>query len=155
MPMKKQNMASIELSENHRRSISITLQLVDQALCEWDDWAGGKLRSGVMYRQVDTLSPIQKQELQDKIGKVRQLIVHLRDDLDLEPKNVPISQFIIGHASLLWEMLTELNSRRLQAYGKVPEELTRYIDPIGEQLASEMNEIARLFSKPISGAISS
>ena len=35
-------MASIELSENHRRSISITLQLVDQALCEWDDWTNGR-----------------------------------------------------------------------------------------------------------------
>ncbi len=35
--MKKKQMASIELSENHRGSISITLQLVDQALCEWDD----------------------------------------------------------------------------------------------------------------------
>lgn len=148
-------MASIELSENHRRSISITLQLVDQALCEWDDWANGKLRSGVMYRQVDTLSLTQKRELRDKIGKVRQLMVRLRDDLGLEPKNIPVSQFIIGHASLLWEMLTELNSRGLQAYGKVPEELTRYVDPIGEQLAAEMNETARLFSKPITGAITS
>jgi hypothetical protein len=153
--METQKMAPIELGENHRRSISITLQLVDQALCEWDDWARGRVRSGIMYRQVDTLSPIQKQELQDKIGKVRQLIMHLRDDLGLEPKNVPTSQFIIGHASLLWEMLTELNGRSLQAYGKVPGELGRYLNPIGEQLAAEMNEIARLFSKPISGAITS
>jgi hypothetical protein len=113
--MEKKQMAAIELGENHRRSISITLQLVDQALCEWDDWASGRLRSGVMYRQVDTLSPTQKRALQDKIGKVRQLMVRLRDDLGLEPKNVPTSQFITGHASLLWEMLTELNSRSLQA----------------------------------------
>jgi hypothetical protein len=27
---------SMELSDNHRRSISIVLQLVDKALCEWD-----------------------------------------------------------------------------------------------------------------------
>jgi hypothetical protein len=153
--MKKFNMASIELSENHRRSISITLQLVDQALCEWDDWANGRVQSGIMYRQLDTLSPFQKHQLQKKITKVRQLVVRLRDDLGLEPKNIATSHSIIGQASLLWEMLTELSSRGLQGYGKVPDELGHYLDPIGEELAAEMNEIARLFSKPISGAITS
>jgi hypothetical protein len=49
-------MAAIVLGKNHRRSISITLQLVDKALCEWDDWAHGKVRSGVMYQQPETLS---------------------------------------------------------------------------------------------------
>jgi hypothetical protein len=153
MPMNEQKMAPIELSENHRRSVSITLQLVDQALCEWDDWANGRVRSGIMYRQLDTLSAIQKLELQKKVTKVRQPIVRLRDDLDLEPKNVATSQSIIGQASLLWEMLTELNARGLQGYGNAPADLGRYLDPIGEQLCFEVNEIARLFS--ISSAIRS
>jgi hypothetical protein len=139
-------MELIEPGENHRRSISITLQLVDQALCEWDDWANGRLRSGVMYRQTDTLSAIQKQQLKNKIANLRQLIVRLRDDLELETKNIGTSQFITGHASLLWEMLTELNGRALQAYGEVPDELGRYLDPIGEKLAKEINSIASLFS---------
>lgn len=144
--MKKQKMASIELSENHRRSISITLQLVDQALCEWDDWTSGRLQSGVMYRQMDTLSAIQKQQLKDKIANVRQLIVRLRDDLDLEPKNVATARAIGGHASVLWEMLTELNSRGLGGYGRVPEELGRYLDPLGEKLTEQMNAIIALLT---------
>ncbi|PYL53944.1 MAG: hypothetical protein DMF29_07320 [Verrucomicrobia bacterium] len=77
-------MASIELGENHRRSISITLQLVDQALCEWDNWANGRLRSGIIYQQMDTLSVIQKQQIKNKIANVRQLIIRLRDDLGLK-----------------------------------------------------------------------
>ena len=144
--MKKQKMASIELSENHRRSISITLQLVDQALCEWDDWTSGRLQSGVMYRQIDTLSAIQKQQLKDKIANVRQLIVRLRDDLDLEPKHVATAREIGGHASVLWEMLTELNSRGLGGYGTVPEELGRYLDPLGEKLTEQMNAIIALLT---------
>ncbi len=81
-------MKSIELSENHRRSISITLQLVDQALVEWNDWCAAKLRAGVMYEQLDTLSEIQKRDLRCKIDSVRRLIVKLGGDLDLEPKIV-------------------------------------------------------------------
>jgi hypothetical protein len=56
----------IELSENHRRSISITLQLVDKALCEWDDWAKGNVRSGVMFREQDMFSPTKRPDCRKK-----------------------------------------------------------------------------------------
>jgi hypothetical protein len=141
----------IELSENHRRSISITLQLVDKALCEWDDWAKGNVRSGVMFREQDMFSPTQKAGLQEKIAAIRELLVRLRDDLHLESKIAPTSQSIVGHAAVLWEMLTDLNSRGLKGHGKVPENLASYLDPIGETLCEEMNAIAHLFSQPTSG----
>ena len=145
--MKKSTAPAIKLSENHRRSISITLQLVDKALCEWDDWTKGKLRVGVMYHQRDTFSPEQKNELRNKIDRIRQLMTQMRDDLQLDICVIDTAHSMLGQAGLLWEMLAELNGRALQRGGKVPEELTRYLDPIGEQLAAEMNEIARLFSR--------
>ncbi len=140
-------MATIELSENHRRSISITLQLVDKALCEWSDWCDGKIQSGVMFRELDTLADAQKQELRNKIETIRKLIVQVRDDLDLEEKTVRTAHSIVTHASLLWEMLTELNSRGLQAYGAVPEQLDRYLDPIGQQLTDQMSAIGASLSQ--------
>jgi len=149
--MKTSTAAPIELSENHRRSISVTLQLVDKALCEWDDWTKGKLRVGVMYRQRDTFSPQQKNELRNKIDRIRQLLTQIHDDLQLKTRVIDTAQSMLGQAGVLWEMLAELNGRALQRGGKVPEGLTRYLDPIGEQLEAEMNEIARLFSKPVSG----
>ena len=143
-------MATPELSENHRRSVSITLQLVDKALCEWTDWSEGKIQSGVMFRELDTLSDNQKEELRNKIEVIRHLIARLRDDLDLSPKNIATAHSIATHASLLWEMLAELNSRQLQAFGPVPENLGHYLDPIGEQLTAQMSAISGLFSQPTS-----
>jgi len=142
----------IELSDNHRRSISIVLQLVDKALCEWDAWIDRPPQAGVMYQQRDTLSQTQKKRLRQKSSMVRQLILRLRDDLQLEPSRPASSQMIVGQATVLWEMLAELNSRSLQGYGAVPEELARYLDPIGEKLATEMKEIPRLFSRPRAAA---
>ena len=142
-----QTQPQIQLSENHRRSISIILQLVDKALCEWDDWATGNVRSGLMFREDDTFSPTQKVGLREKIAAMRKLLLRLRDDLQLEPKVAPTSQSIVGHAGVLWEMLTDLNSRGLRGHGKVPDELSAYLDPIGETLCEEMNAIARLFSQ--------
>jgi hypothetical protein len=142
------NMPLIALSENHRRSISITLRLVDKTLCEWDDWARGRVRVGVMYRQRNTFSSQQRSQLQNKIANIRQLIARLRDDLQLETSTVGTGQSIVGQAALLWEMLVELNSRSLGGYGKVSEQLASYLDPIGNELAEGMNEIARFFSQP-------
>jgi hypothetical protein len=140
----------IELSENHRRSISITLQLVDKTLCEWDDWANGRTHSGIMYCQRDTFSDAQKNEMRNKIAAIRRLLVQLRDDLGLIPNVVATSQSIVGQAAVLWEMLTELNTRGLQGYGKIPENLASYLDPIGAALGEEMNAIAHAFSQPTS-----
>ena len=62
---------------------------------------------------------------------------------------------VVGQATVLWEMLAELNSRFLEGYGRVPEELAHYLDPIGEKLAAEMNEISIYDgSHPSSEAIS-
>jgi hypothetical protein len=140
----------VKLDGNHRRSISITLQLVDKALCEWNHWSKGQVQSGAMYRQQDTFSPAQKSELNSKIAKIRQLMARLRDDLQLEVSVVATTQSMVGQAALLWEMLIELDSRSLQGYGKVPDELAHYLNPIAKQLGAEMNEISRMFSRPAS-----
>jgi hypothetical protein len=141
----------IELSENHRRSVSITLQLVDKTLCQWDDWTNGHVRSGVMYSEQDTFSAAQKDELRNKIAKIRQLMTRMHTDLRLEAAAPATSQSIVGQSALLWEMLVELNSHSLGGYGKVSGQLATYLDPIGTKLAEEVNEIARLFSQPASG----
>jgi hypothetical protein len=114
----------IELSDNHRRSISIVLQLVDKALCEWAAWIDRPPQAGVMYQQQDTLSPTQKKRLRQKSSMVRQRILRLRDDLQLKPSRPASSQLIVGQATVLGEMLAELNSRSLEGYGRVPEEFS-------------------------------
>ena len=150
--MKKSTSRSIKLSDNHRRSISIVLQLVDKALCEWDVWIDRPPPAGVIYQQQDTLSPAQKKGLRQKMFVVRELILRLRDDFQLDASRPATSQMIAGQATILWEMLAELNSRSLEAYGRVPEELACYLDPIGEKLAAEMNGISLTFSRRLSTA---
>jgi hypothetical protein len=145
--VKESTRQTIELSDNHRRSILIILQLVDKALCEWDGWARGEVPSGTMYQQQDTLSLAQKRDLSSKIARVRHLIIRLRDDLQLGPSLVTTPQLIVGQATVLWEMLADLNSRFLRGYGEVPEDFARYLDPLGEKLTSQMNAIAGMFSQ--------
>lgn len=145
--MKEKTSQSLQVSANHRRSISSVLQLVDKALCEWDAWIDRPPQPAVMYQQRDTLSVPQKKRLRQKISIVRELILQIREDLHLEPSRPAASQLVVGQATVLWEMLAELNGRSLQGYGQVPEELVRYLDPIGEKLTAEMSEISLMFSR--------
>jgi hypothetical protein len=102
---------------------------------------------GPMYQQRDTLSAAQKIKLRQKIAEVRKTISRVRDDLKLEADSPLTAQLIGGEATVLWEMLAELNSRSLGGYGPVPDALASYIDPVGKELAETMNEIARLCSQ--------
>jgi hypothetical protein len=135
-----------ELKENHRRSISISLQLLDKQLCQWEEWLEGHVAPGVMYQQQNALSVRQKSQLRDRIADLRRRMIRLRDDFQLAPVKPRTTQLIVGQATVLWEMLAELNSRSLQGYGAVPDELARYLDPIGEKLAAAMHEISLMFS---------
>ena len=135
-----------KLSENHRRSISISLRLLDKSLCQWEQWAKGKVSSGVMYQQRDTLSRSQKTTLLRSIAEVRKPITRIRDDLQLEPETPSTPRLIVGQATVLWEMLAELNGGSLQGYGQVSRELANYIDPKGRKLSDAVNQIAALCS---------
>jgi hypothetical protein len=138
------------VSENHQRSISTSLHLLDKQLCQWEQWIDSPPAPGVMYQQQDTLSANQKQELRRRIVRLRQEIQRARDDLKLEPSKPSTAGLMVGQANILWEMLAELNSSSLRGYGEVSAELAQYLDPLGETLTQQMYEITALFSQPIS-----
>ena len=137
----------VELSENHKRSISVSLHLLDKALCQWEQWISGPISPGVMYQQQDTLAAAEKKELRTRINNLRDVVVRLRDNLNLAPERPSNAQLIVGQATILWEMLAELNSSSLHGYGAVSPQLAEYLDPLGESLTQQMDEISRLFSQ--------
>ncbi len=138
---------SIEVSDNHRRNISVSLHLLDKQLCEWERWTTTQITPGVMYQQQDTLSVTEKEELCGRIENLRELIMRLRDDLNLAPEKPGTAQLIVGQATVLWEMLAELNSSSLRGYGAVAPQLAAYLDPVGESLTQQVHEISRRFSQ--------
>jgi hypothetical protein len=142
----RDNQPQIDLSENHRRSISTSLHLLDKELCLWEHWLDRHPTPGVMYQQQDTLSMRQKRELRRRISQLRQDILRARDDLKLKPARPTTSSLMSGGATVLWEMLCELNSTSLRGYGEVSAEFAEYLNPLGETLTQQMDEIARLVS---------
>lgn len=135
------------ISANHKRTISISLHLVDQRLCEWEQRLEGPIEKGAMYQLQDDLNPPLKKELRRRIAETRARLDSLRKKLGLEPATPSLARMIVGQATILWEMLAELNSHGLRGYGNVPASLAKIIDPAGEALVDELSAIVRLMSQ--------
>jgi hypothetical protein len=76
------------IGANHKRTISISLHLVDQRLCEWEQRLEGHLEKGVMYQLQDDIAPAQRKELRRRIAETRERLDSLRKKLgsgDAEP----------------------------------------------------------------------
>lgn len=74
-------------------------------------------------------------------------MMQLCGDLHLTPAKPSTAHLITAQATILREMLAELNSSSLHGYGAVSPELSAYLDPIGENLTQQMHDISRLSSR--------
>ena len=131
------------ISDNHRRSISITLGLLDETLCRFQSWAEGTHGQGVLYRQQDDLTHSQREKVLREIAAVRRLLGELKDSLALEPTTQDLAGAIWSESLGHLEALVELGSKYLRRYGETPAGFAEYFDPRIEAIIGHMVRIAR------------
>lgn len=123
-----------DISEAHKRGISITLTLLDETLCEVEQWANGREIQSVFYRERNTPSGSQPQQILSEVAQMRDVLRELQEKLGLEPRIEDVKAAIRGKCSGLWEHIVELKAKYLRRYGEVPAELEEYLDPQAERL---------------------
>jgi len=128
------------LSDSHKRGIEVTLAVLDEALCEFEDWAGGRERHSVFYSESNNLSPEQRQAIRAEVARMRDLLRELRD-LGLAGRTENAANLIWGKCSVLWVNLQELESKSLTRYGAVPPGLAEILDPKIERLIDHLRHI--------------
>jgi len=139
---------AIEIGPNHRRGISTTLTFLDEALCEFEEWARGRQRGSVLYRERNTLSAEQRRALLAEIGRVRRLLREVQDRLGLVATTQDATQAIWGRGSALREHIIELEAGHLRRYGKVSPELAAFLDPRVEDLLGCIDAALNIVNPP-------
>ena len=142
-----------QLGENHRRGIATTLTLLDEALCEFEQWAGGRELRSVLYEERNALSPEQRAKILAEVAQMRERLRKLRDALGLEGSVRDAATAIWGQCSGLWEHLVELEAKHLRRYGELPPGLARYLDPQVAALLLHLRQISRSCSSPSQGEL--
>lgn len=124
----------IDISEAHKRGITVTLTLVDHTLCEVEEWVKKRQVDSIFFREHNSLSVHQQERILSEIAQMRRVLEELRRILCLEPSIEEAESAIRSMCAGLWEHLVELKARYLRRYGEVPPELAECLDPRAEQL---------------------
>ncbi|MGQ9730660.1 MAG: hypothetical protein ACUVX8_05235 [Candidatus Zipacnadales bacterium] len=133
-----------QLGSNHRRGISTTLAFLDEAICEFEQWAKGRAMKSVFYEEYNTLTSQQRRDLLSEIAGIRAVLQQVKEKLKLEGTSRNAVQAIWSRSSNLREHLIELTGKHLRRYGKVPAALTEYLDPCLDDLLDRMDRLVAI-----------
>ena len=137
----------MQLGESFKRGIEITLVALDEALCEFEQWAQGREQQSVFYSERNTLSAAQRDEILSEVAGMREMLRELQIGLGLEGRVRGGANDIWGKCAILAVNLEELKGKHLAGYGEPPPELVEYLDPRMERLIASLNNIFRLTEK--------
>jgi len=120
----------MSLNNAQKRTVSVTMKLVDQALnrCERLLKQGGE--QGLLYTIEDHLSAPQKDELLRCNQEMRHILQRLHAQFQFTRHVSTVRQQMGGELSYLWTILEECSSHRLRGYGPVAESLKTDLDPL-------------------------
>jgi hypothetical protein len=131
-----------ELNHGQRRSIATTLAVLDEALCECERWATGREVKSVFYSEYNRLTARQRAKVQSEAAKLREVLLELKDALNLEGKVKDAAQSIWAQCSSLWVDLVHLDTKHLRRYGDLPPSLAEYLDKRVAALIGHVNAIS-------------
>jgi hypothetical protein len=139
---------AVQVGPNHRRGIATTLTFLDEALCEFEQWAKGREVRSVLYEERNTLTPKQRRRLLTEIAEIRPLLRELKGGLGLDAAMHSAEQSIWARCSGLREHLVELEGKHLRRYGEPAAGLADYLDPRVEQLLGRIDRMSTIVSPP-------
>ena len=142
----------IEINENQRRSIASSLALLDEALCLFEEYGRGREVHSVCFEERNRLTAKQRKRLLGEIAKLRDEMRQIKEDLGLPCRVEDVGKMIWGHSAGFWEMLAELESKRLRAYGEVSADLAEYLDPRAESLLERVQGLSAIAGGTNGGA---
>lgn len=126
-------MKKITLSENHNRSISASLYIVERLVSELEhdlNNPSDMILSQVIYDLEDR----EKEHFLVIIREIKDHIKMLSEKYNLRAKELLFSQLLQAKKSGIWVILCDTTSQRLKGYGTFPEDYAEEFD----------NDIARL-----------
>jgi len=120
-------MEKIVLSDNHRRSISSSLQIIDKMMIDIERALSNPVE-GVISKTVNDVPDLNINHLISVLKEMKTEIGSLVIKYDLKTEEVKVSRIINSRKAKMWETITDTNSRKLKGYSKFPTELAEEFD---------------------------
>jgi len=137
----------LHLTEPYQRAISSSLAIVEERLFELERLLKNEHGVSIFNSVRSTLGPEQKQHIQREIEDIREGLWDIKSTLSLKSSSVNDAVLIGSRCASIWEMLCNLETKRLRRYGAPPEELGNYFDTKIRELIKHIERISELVEK--------
>ena len=127
-PIEKSNsMDKIVLSENHPRSVSSSMQIIEKMVNEIEKailFPG----NGVTIKSVNDMEKTDFNLYIKGLDEVKKQIKYMAEKYDLRMDEVKLSRLINSRKAKMWETITDTTSRKLKGYKDFPKETAEEFD---------------------------
>ncbi len=138
-----------KLNSNHRRFLSVTLRELEQMCDGVDEWTQKK--SGLMYRVVEDLTPVQIGHLRSLTAETRAEIRRLGAELDVPGRERSRKGMIRALLSVKWADLEDGKSANLRGYGELSDDAARRLDAEMDRLIALVEKMIQIVERGESG----
>ena len=130
----------INLSENHTRSLSSSLIVVEKSLLELED---------MLLKQSDSCCNVLIKDIDDEtiannftaIHEAKKCICELAEKYGTSVEKINLQRVINAKRTKIWEILTDTLSRKIKGYGTFPKKYAEEYDSDISRLLEIINKI--------------
>jgi len=119
---------------NHRRSVAVTLRLMEERLEEVLQWLDQGERTTPTRKIVDDVDPACRAELRRRIEWTLEQVGAYYMQLGLPPEEQSLFRTCNATLGLTWELPPDLRPNRMKGYGHLPPELAPELARLAEDL---------------------
>jgi hypothetical protein len=133
-------MEKIHLSSNHKRSLSSSIQLVEKLVDEIETLMSHPKTLETQTVERD-LPDDEKETALKAIGEIKVEVKRLAEKYELKKQVVSESRFLDSRKTKIWEILHNSEARRMDAFGKFPENIRDIYDADIEHLLELVSKL--------------
>ncbi|MHB1461091.1 MAG: hypothetical protein ACYC1M_07420 [Armatimonadota bacterium] len=133
-----------EMTDQHRRGISVTLVMLDQNLCRIARWAEGREAQSVMFEERNELRPDQRVQLLEQVAELRAKIAQIKECCGLKEEAASVVNSIFTICFGLRDDLVDLEPTFMRRYGELSTELAEFLDGASKEILQKMDGLASI-----------
>jgi len=126
-----------ELPQALASGIGVTLLVIDEALRDVARLASEDPTPSPLQLNTNTLSIEERSQIAAAVQHMQETMCGMRTTLRLTPERRDSRDAIRSICSIIWQGLTDIESKRLKRYGEVPRDLAGYLDPLLRNLSDQ------------------
>jgi hypothetical protein len=115
------------LSDNHRRSVSSSMHIIEKMLLEIEKTINFP-DTGVLSKVVDDMPDIDRDHYSEAIGNIKVHLGLISEKYNLRKEEIMMSRLVNSRKAKMWETITDTTSRKLKGYKEFPKELAVEFD---------------------------